>query len=98
MGFTSFNPSLYQLEALDGDRSVRNSPAREAARAGPPIVGSLPIEAARAVVRSNISIGSAASLRSADKPTYQLDPPKSRRAHRRRPPGTRRSHYTTRAS
>jgi hypothetical protein len=37
---------------------VRNGPARVAAQAGPPIVGSLPSEALRAVVRSKIAVGS----------------------------------------
>jgi len=39
------NPSLYQRESLQCDRSVRNDPARVATWAGSPIVGSQPIAA-----------------------------------------------------
>ncbi len=49
MGFATLSPSLYQLVWLDCVRSVRNGPVREASRTGPPIVGSLPIQAFSAV-------------------------------------------------
>ena len=45
MGFAALNPSLYQRESLQCDRSVRNDPARVATWAGSPIVGSQPIAA-----------------------------------------------------
>jgi hypothetical protein len=34
------NPSLYERESVQWARSARNGPARVAAPAGPPIVGS----------------------------------------------------------
>jgi hypothetical protein len=40
MGFAALNPSLYERELLQWDRSARNGPAWVAAQAGPPIVGS----------------------------------------------------------
>jgi len=58
MGFAVLNPSLYERESLHCDDSVRNSPTWVATQVGPPIVGSLPIEAFGAVVRSKIAIGS----------------------------------------
>jgi len=58
MGFAALNPSLYERESLHCDDSVRNSPTWVATQVGPPIVGSLPIEAFGAVVRSKIAIGS----------------------------------------
>jgi hypothetical protein len=58
MGFAPLNPSLYQRELIDCDGSERNGPARAAARAGPPVVGSVPIEAFGAVVCSRIATGS----------------------------------------
>jgi hypothetical protein len=57
MGFAALNPSLYERESLQCDRSVRNGPAQVATWAGPPIVGSQPIAALRADGRSKIAIG-----------------------------------------